>query len=92
MSGVLTDILCEQVRQEELLADGKITVDCTNPLTDMGAKLAVLIEEVGEVARAICEKDTKNLREELIQVSAVAASMAQGVPEDEDKTGEPLVW
>lgn len=33
--------------------------------------LAILVEEVGEVAKAICEKDTSSLRDELIQVAAV---------------------
>lgn len=32
--------------------------------------LAILVEEVGEVAKAILEKDDPNYREELIQVAA----------------------
>lgn len=35
-------------------------------------KSIVLMEEVGEVAHAVLEYDMKNLREELIQVAAVA--------------------
>lgn len=34
--------------------------------------VAVLTEETGEVARAVLERDRENLREELIQVAAVA--------------------
>ncbi len=37
--------------------------------------LSVLVEEVGEVARAINDNDKKQYREELIQVMAVAAAM-----------------
>lgn len=35
-------------------------------------KLSVLTEEVGEVAKAINDGDLQNLREELVQVAAVA--------------------
>ena len=34
-------------------------------------KLSILLEEVGEVAKALNEKDEENLKEELIQVAAV---------------------
>lgn len=34
--------------------------------------LTVLVEEVGEVAKAILESDDENLKEEITQVSAVA--------------------
>ena len=36
--------------------------------------LAVLVEEVGEVARAILERDPDNLHEELVQIAAVAVA------------------
>jgi NTP pyrophosphatase (non-canonical NTP hydrolase) len=39
--------------------------------------LSILAEEFGEVARAICERDWENYREELIHVAAVAVSMAE---------------
>ena len=39
--------------------------------------LSVLGEEFGEVCRAVCDKDAKNYREELIHVAAVAVSMAE---------------
>lgn len=35
-------------------------------------RIAILTEEVGEVARALLEVDPENLRDELIQVAAVA--------------------
>jgi NTP pyrophosphatase (non-canonical NTP hydrolase) len=37
-------------------------------------KLTILMEEVGEVARAILEHDVQNLREELTQVAALAVA------------------
>ncbi len=47
---------------------------------DAGIKLAVLVEEVGEVARAVLERsDLGHLREELIQVAAVAVAWAECV-------------
>jgi NTP pyrophosphatase (non-canonical NTP hydrolase) len=39
--------------------------------------LSILGEEFGEVCRAVCDKDAKNYREELIHVAAVAVSMAE---------------
>ncbi len=46
----------------------------------------VLGEEVGEVARAINDRDLENCRHELIQVAAVAVAMIQALDE-----GTPLV-
>ena len=40
--------------------------------------LAALVEEVGEVARAILDSDDDNLITELIQVAAVAVCMLEG--------------
>ncbi len=37
-------------------------------------KLTVLVEEVGEVARAVLEDDNENLRQELTEVAAVCIS------------------
>lgn len=55
------------------------TGDCSSTLVDMPVKLAVLTEEVGEVARAILDRDDANLRDELIQVAAVAVAMIEGL-------------
>jgi phosphoribosyl-ATP pyrophosphohydrolase len=41
--------------------------------------LAILVEEVGEVAHAINEGDTSNLAEELAQVAAVATLWLEGM-------------
>lgn len=44
---------------------------------DNGLMLAILVEEVGEAAKAILE-DT-NLREELVQIAAVAIAWIEGL-------------
>jgi NTP pyrophosphatase (non-canonical NTP hydrolase) len=44
-----------------------------------GKWAAILMEEVGEVATAILHNDPKNLREELIQVAAVAAAWVEAL-------------
>lgn len=42
--------------------------------------MPVLVEEVGEVARALCDNsDLEHLREEIIQVAAMAAAWADSV-------------
>lgn len=41
--------------------------------------LAVLIEEVGEVAKAQMEETDAELRAELVQVAAVAVAMIEGI-------------
>jgi NTP pyrophosphatase (non-canonical NTP hydrolase) len=49
---------------------------------DNGARLAILVEEVGEVAKDIQEKNRKNLRLELIQVAAVAVRWIEALNND----------
>lgn len=69
---VLFEVARERKRQEVLRDAGTIgSVD-----TD-GQRLAVLVEEVGEVARAM--NDGKGLREELIQVAAVAVAWLEAI-------------
>lgn len=53
-----------------------------NPALEAGAKLAILVEEVGEVARAMTydnNQGPQHLYDELIQVANVAASWAQSL-------------
>lgn len=40
---------------------------------------AILAEEAGEVAHAVLEKDDENLKEELIQVAAVAVAWLEAI-------------
>src|SRR5258706_864326 len=69
----LDDVLDERVRQDRKW--GRVPGVWTN---DPGIKLAVLTEEVGEVARAVLERSPMDhLKNELIQVAAVAVAWAE---------------
>ena len=79
---MIGDVLRERQRQEDLHAPRT----CANPDMPDGDKLAVLTEEVGEVAKALCERDeydtglfAKALRDELIHVAAVAVAWAEAL-------------
>lgn len=50
----------------------RIRQDYLHPNNKKDEYLAIIIEEVGEVARAIQIRDKANLKEEIIQVAAVA--------------------
>lgn len=86
---VIEDVRAERERQEQRCADkaaeGFIWRSCADPLMADGDKLAVLMEEVGEVARELCEARAAdepplpNLRTELIQVAAVAVAWAEAL-------------
>jgi NTP pyrophosphatase (non-canonical NTP hydrolase) len=67
---IVADILAERERQ-----DCKWGV-CHHPTQ---VWLTILAEEVGEVAKAILLEDTKNYREELIQVAAVALAAIESL-------------
>lgn len=80
---VADDIIEEMFRQCKLREAGKFTHLPGEP----GAKSSdILMEEVGEVSRAINEGDTANLYTELIQVAAVAAQWALHVKTDVEAT------
>lgn len=83
---VVEAIYKERRRQDDLKREGRFAYTCADPELTHGQKLAVLIEEVGEVARAISEdadvahdKHGVELRKELIQVAAVAAAWAESL-------------
>lgn len=76
-----------------------------NSKSDALVNLSILLEEVGEVAHALNEKDSENLKEELAQVAAVCAMWLDGIaiaeyeakqaeepPEYCAKCGTGLVW
>jgi NTP pyrophosphatase (non-canonical NTP hydrolase) len=72
----------EILRQLDLQQAGKfryVAYDrgCTNE-----ARVSMLMEEVGEVARGLQHADWKNLKEELIQVAAIATSWAARLDEN----------
>lgn len=83
---VVEAIYRERLRQEELKRSGKFTYTCADDGLSNSDKLAVLAEEFGEAARHVVESvidakrlDRKKLREELIQVAAVAAAWAESL-------------
>ena len=55
--------------------------DCSSNNVSQVVKSAVLQEECGEVARAVLDADPGNLREELVQVAAVAVSWLESMGE-----------
>jgi NTP pyrophosphatase (non-canonical NTP hydrolase) len=86
---VLDEVAAERARQYALLRTGRIQHDCADPSVNLDRKLRVLTEELGEVAQAIdileqcggpaeplCREE---LREELIQVAAVAVAWAESL-------------
>ena len=66
---VLEEVMEERKRQDELWGEQN---------HDDRIWLAILVEEVGEVANDINER-SKKLREELIQVAAVAVSWVESI-------------
>lgn len=52
---MLTEIAAERYRQEELREQGKFRYTCASAEMDNTERLAVLAEEFGEVALAVCE-------------------------------------
>ena len=53
--------------------------DCSSDGVGLPVKVAVLTEEVGEVARATLDGSTDNLRSELVQVAAVAVAWLESL-------------
>ncbi len=77
---IFDDIAAERRRQDNLRDMGKFPwtladVECFAPAEG----IAPLGEEFGEVCRAICEKDTANLREELVQLAACCVAWIEGL-------------
>jgi NTP pyrophosphatase (non-canonical NTP hydrolase) len=68
---VLEEVATERARQDATWGEG-------NPLySDVNTALAVLMEEVGEMAKATLEGELRSLRVEAIQVAAVAVAIAE---------------
>jgi NTP pyrophosphatase (non-canonical NTP hydrolase) len=68
-SAIDAESMLAQLKHTERSMFGKNQTD--------GDRLAILVEEVGEVAKAINEKKNDELVKELIQVAAMAASWLQ---------------
>ncbi len=83
---VLVEIAAERARQDVAHPND----NCSQPTIHNSFKLTVLVEEVGEVAQALqrgCLDTTgrAHLREELIQVAAVAAAWAESLTEETNR-------
>lgn len=53
--------------------------DCSSPNVPVEVKAVVLAEECGEVARAVLDIRSNDLRAELVQVAAVAVAWIEGM-------------
>lgn len=69
---VYDDVRTERIRQDALAAAGRWDGESMATISD-DRRLRVLVEEIGEVARAL-EEDDSQLRVELVQVAAVAVA------------------
>ncbi len=86
---VLAHVRAERHRQDELKSLGKIPRTCADLDLPNEVRLAVLLEEVGEVAREVLALgafpsrgeigDVAKLRAELCQVAAVAVAWIEGI-------------
>lgn len=95
LMNVLIDVNGECQRQRILQSEGRFEFTCADVGLSQFEKLAILAEEIGEVAREILTQkplgkagkalanDTDGtvagLRKELVQVAAVAASWVEGI-------------
>ena len=75
---ILDDITDERIRQD-------VKFGITRQLTPT-EWLPILVEEVGEFAKAICDEDDyhENMRSELIQIAALAIAIIQDLDEQVD--------
>jgi NTP pyrophosphatase (non-canonical NTP hydrolase) len=74
---VYDDIRTERGRQDTLAAAGRWGGESVATISD-DRRLRVLVEEVGEVARAL-EEDDSQLPVELVQVAAVAVAWLEAL-------------
>lgn len=70
-------VLAERARQEDLVASGKFEFTCASPEATDEYRLAVLVEEVGEVAKAVLEGRSDSVAVEIAQVAAVALAWVE---------------
>ncbi len=62
--------------------------DCSSSGVAPIVKAVVLAEECGEVARAVLDKNSALLLDELVQTAAVAVAWLESLPKDATKEGE----
>lgn len=80
---IIEAILAERERQDSLKTSGHLKAICADDIPNT-VKLAALVEEVGEVARAILgregwSRDGGDLRQELVQVAAVCLAWLESL-------------
>lgn len=79
-AGVVSEVMLERARQEELVREGRLRWTAAHPDCPDEKRLQALVEEVGEVARALHDEEgADRLREELIQVAAVAVAWVEAL-------------
>lgn len=59
--------------------------DCSSADVPEPVKVAVLVEEVGEVAMAMLDLERADLRRELVQVAAVAIAWVEALDREEGR-------
>lgn len=77
LATALETVLAERDRQELLYQQGELQWIASDPECPDDLRLAALMEEVGEVARAYHDRND-NLTKELTQVAAVALAWLEG--------------
>lgn len=101
----LHDVHVERERQEakcaEKVAEGLNWHTCASPLLGDGDRLAVLVEEIGEISRELCEARASgrpphdNLREELVQAAAICVAWIEAIDTPPEIVTTPVgtrVW
>lgn len=80
-AAVYADIDAERAKQAEKWGGPHLwgAGDCSSRDVSDPVKAAVLAEECGEVARAVLDSDPESLRNELIQVAAVAVAWLEAL-------------
>jgi len=75
----IVEVASERERQEALVAEGSLDYTAASPDCPDVLRLAALMEEVGEVARALQDADFEHLAIELVQVAAVAVAWREAL-------------
>lgn len=81
---VFDDIRDEHIRQRELKEAGRFPYLITDHEMSDLTRLAILTEELGEVARAI-QDEPDNLRAELVQLAACCVAYVQWLDRSDPK-------
>ncbi len=72
-------VLLELDRQLALKAAGKFTNTCEDMADHPYEALPILLEEFGELGRAMQNNDEENFKEELTQIAAIAIAWLAGI-------------